>query len=70
MERNSQADICSLILNYYPGYINYPVFLFSLSRQHMFFFLIQTEQGDIFKVTLETDDDIVSDFSQCFLFSK
>ena len=55
---------------YYPAYINYPVFLFSLSRQHMFFFLIQTEQGDIFKVTLETDDDIVSDVSQCILFSK
>ena len=32
----------------------------SLSLQHMFFFLVQTEQGDIFKVTLETDDDIVS----------
>ena len=31
-----------------------------LSSQHMFFFLVQTEQGDIFKVTLETDDDIVS----------
>ncbi len=28
--------------------------------QHMFFFLLQTEQGDIFKVTLETDDDLVS----------
>lgn len=26
----------------------------------MFFFLVQTEQGDIFKVTLETDEDIVS----------
>ncbi len=26
----------------------------------MFFFLLQTEQGDIFKVTLETDDDLVS----------
>ena len=28
--------------------------------QHMFFFLVQTEQGDIFKVTLESDDDVVS----------
>ena len=28
--------------------------------QSMFFFLVQTEQGDIFKVTLETDEDIVS----------
>lgn len=27
----------------------------------MFFFLLQTEQGDIFKVTLETDDDIVTE---------
>lgn len=27
----------------------------------MFFFLVQTEQGDIFKVTLETDDDVVSE---------
>jgi splicing factor 3B subunit 3 len=26
----------------------------------MFFFLIQTEQGDLFKVTLEVDEDIVS----------
>lgn len=26
----------------------------------MFFFLLQTEQGDIFKVTLDTDDDLVS----------
>ena len=26
----------------------------------MFFFLIQTEQGDVFKVTLETDEDVVS----------
>jgi len=26
----------------------------------MFFFLAQTEQGDIFKITLETDDDMVS----------
>ena len=28
--------------------------------QHMFFFLIQTEQGDVFKVTLETEEDVVS----------
>ena len=28
--------------------------------QHMFFFLLQTEQGDIFKVTLDIDDDLVS----------
>uniref|UniRef100_A0A6B2EBF0 Splicing factor 3B subunit 3 n=1 Tax=Phlebotomus kandelakii TaxID=1109342 RepID=A0A6B2EBF0_9DIPT len=27
----------------------------------MYFFLVQTEQGDIFKVTLETDDDVVSE---------
>ena len=27
----------------------------------MFFFLVQTEQGDIFKVTLETDDDMVTE---------
>ncbi len=25
----------------------------------MFFFLLQTEQGDIFKVTLDTEEDIV-----------
>ena len=31
----------------------------------MFFFLVQSEQGDIFKVTLETDDDMVS----CLKFS-
>lgn len=27
----------------------------------MFFFLAQTEQGDIFKVTLETDEEMVSE---------
>uniref|UniRef100_A0A7M5U5X2 Splicing factor 3B subunit 3 n=1 Tax=Clytia hemisphaerica TaxID=252671 RepID=A0A7M5U5X2_9CNID len=27
----------------------------------MFFFLVQSEQGDIFKVTLETDDDMVTE---------
>ena len=27
----------------------------------MFFFLVQTEQGDIFKVTLETDEDMVTE---------
>ncbi|XP_071488898.1 splicing factor 3B subunit 3-like [Diadema antillarum] len=27
----------------------------------MFFFLTQTEQGDIFKITLETDDDMVTE---------
>lgn len=38
------------------------------SLQHMFFFLLQTEQGDIFKVTLETEDDVVSpvEFAQFF----
>ena len=25
----------------------------------MFFFLAQTEQGDVFKITLETDEDMV-----------
>jgi splicing factor 3B subunit 3 len=27
----------------------------------MFFFLTQTEQGDIFKITLETDEDMVTE---------
>lgn len=27
----------------------------------MFFFLAQTEQGDIFKVTLETDEEMVGE---------
>jgi len=27
--------------------------------QSMFFFLAQTEQGDIFKITLDTDEDMV-----------
>lgn len=35
--------------------------------QHMFFFLLQTEQGDIFKVTLDTDDDLVSNIDNVFL---
>ena len=30
-----------------------------LCLQSMFFFLAQTEQGDIFKITLETDEDMV-----------
>ena len=29
--------------------------------QSMFFFLTQTEQGDIFKITLETDEDMVTE---------
>ena len=29
--------------------------------KHMFFFLVQTEQGDVFKLTLETDDDMVTE---------
>ena len=37
--------------------------LFVCSATHktksMFFFLAQTEQGDIFKITLETDEDMV-----------
>lgn len=28
----------------------------------MFFFLVQTEQGDIFKVTMEIDEDMVSKY--------
>ena len=35
-----------------------------LCVQHLFFFLLQTEQGDVFKVTLDTEDDIVS-LSMC-----
>lgn len=31
----------------------------------MFFFLAQTEQGDIFKVTLETDEEMVSPHRSC-----
>ena len=27
----------------------------------MFFFLLQTEQGDVFKVSLESEEDVVSD---------
>ena len=27
----------------------------------MFFFLAQTEQGDIFKITVETDEDVVTE---------
>lgn len=35
-------------------------FLYCLyNLQSMFFFLAQTEQGDIFKITLETDEDMV-----------
>ena len=37
-----------------------PTHTHTLNVQHMFFFLVQTEQGDIFKVTLEADDDVVS----------
>ena len=33
----------------------------------MFFFLLQTEQGDIFKVTLETEDDVVSGLFECMV---
>ncbi|XP_015777088.1 PREDICTED: splicing factor 3B subunit 3-like [Acropora digitifera] len=30
-------------------------------RKSMFFFLLQTEQGDIFKITLEVDEDMVTE---------
>ena len=33
----------------------------------MFFFLAQTEQGDIFKITLETDEDMVSSWFLCLV---
>ena len=29
--------------------------------RNMFFFLVQAENGDIFKVTLETDEDLVTE---------
>ena len=32
----------------------------------MFFFIAQTEQGDVFKITLETDEDMVS---ECLLMT-
>lgn len=35
----------------------------------MFFFLVQSEQGDIFKVTLEADEDMVG-FYVHVLFEK
>ena len=31
----------------------------------MFFFIAQTEQGDVFKITLETDEDMVSGCVGC-----
>ena len=31
----------------------------------MFFFLVQSEQGDLFKITLEHDEDVVS-YELCF----
>lgn len=38
----------------------------------MFFFLVQTEQGDIFKITMEVDEDMVSAilFFNCYRFYK
>lgn len=32
-----------------------------IKTKSMFFFLAQTEQGDIFKITLETDEDMVTE---------
>ena len=34
--------------------------------QSMFFFLVQSEQGDLFKITLEHDEDVVSHYLCCF----
>ena len=34
---------------------------FHFDFQTMFFVLAQTEQGDIFKITLETDEDMVTE---------
>ncbi|KAH7983418.1 hypothetical protein HPB52_011831 [Rhipicephalus sanguineus] len=39
-----------------------PVFAcLEMDYESMFFFLAQTEQGDIFKITLETDEDMVTE---------
>lgn len=37
------------------------IFVCSATHKTMLFFLAQTEQGDIFKVTLETDEKMVSE---------
>ena len=41
------------------GWVSCDKMFFLSLFQHMFFFLVQTEQGDVFKVTLETEDDVV-----------
>ena len=35
----------------------------------MYFFLVQSEQGDIFKITLDTDDDTVCVLHVCLCVS-
>ena len=36
----------------------------------MFFFLVQSEQGDLFKITLEHDEDVVSYEHHFFLITS
>ena len=36
--------------------------------QSMFFFLVQSEQGDLFKITLEHDEDVVCHYLSVFFY--
>ena len=49
-----------LVYHMFWMYAQLPICFFVSVFQSMFFFLAQTEQGDIFKITLETDEDMVS----------
>lgn len=58
----SPLFICAILQNDLDDPERGMIFVCSATHKtkSMFFFLAQTEQGDIFKVTLETDEEMVS----------
>lgn len=66
-EQGKQKTIATVIRYFLQNDLDDPErgMIFVCSATHktksMFFFLAQTEQGDIFKITLETDEDMVTE---------
>lgn len=61
-DHNLSLLICPMLQNDLDDPERGMIFVCSATHKtkSMFFFLAQTEQGDIFKVTLETDEEMVS----------
>ena len=54
---SAYGTLCPILVNKDYSVNNYCISFFF---QSMFFLLLQTEQGDIFKITMEVDEDMVS----------